>query len=524
MRFLSLFSGIEGASVAWPDWECAAVAEIEPFPCAVLKHHYPEIRNLGDVTKITQQQIEELGHIDVVIGGFPCQDVSVAGKRKGLKNADGTHTRSGLFYHAADIANWSKARWVIVENVPGLFSSHEGRDFASVVGELAGCNLDVPGDGWLSSGVALGEKGLVEWFVLDAQWRGLAQRRKRVFVVRDTGDWTHRPPFFPLTESLLRNPPPRRETGQGTTHSLAPCLGASGRGFDRTGDTRGQDAVIPIQEIGTFQKTGQGWWNGESVAQTLRDSSAGGASHANVIAHSLRADGFDASEDGTGRGTPLVPEVTGTLTNNYGISHGRSAGNNGGIAQGQLIPEVSAPVRAAPPSKHAGGSYFTEGHLIPEVSPPLRAGGNETGGDRPHGTDVDTCESLIPEVALQERDSKGSDSSTKDGHPPAVAFQPRIARNGRGDMGDKVNALQAQSGQTGKGDAAPCVATGYAVRRLTPICCERLQGFPDGYTAIPWHGKPPEQCPDGPRYKALGNSFAVPVVAWLGRRILELHV
>ena len=103
--------------------------------------------------------------------------------------------------------------------------------------------------------------------------------------------------------------------------------------------------------------------------------------------------------------------------------------------------------------------------------------------------------------------------------PVAYAFQPRIARNGRGDMGDVVNALNAQSGETGKGDAAPCVATQMAVRRLTPTEAERLQGFPDGYTAIPWKKKPAEDCPDGPRYKALGNSMAVPVMRWIGRRI-----
>ena len=102
-----------------------------------------------------------------------------------------------------------------------------------------------------------------------------------------------------------------------------------------------------------------------------------------------------------------------------------------------------------------------------------------------------------------------------------VAFQPRIARNGRGNMGELVNALQAQSGQTGKGDAAPCVATAMQVRRLTPRECERLQGFQDDWTAIPWRGKSADQCPDGPRYRALGNSWAVPVVRWIGRRIAQ---
>jgi hypothetical protein len=108
-------------------------------------------------------------------------------------------------------------------------------------------------------------------------------------------------------------------------------------------------------------------------------------------------------------------------------------------------------------------------------------------------------------------------------HGVAYGFQPRIARNGRGDMGDVVSALSAQSGETGKGDAAPCVAVAspqtWAVRRLTPVECERLQGFPDGFTDISWRKKPAGECPDGPRYKALGNSMAVPVMHWIGKRI-----
>src|SRR4051794_24056311 len=130
MRFLSLFSGIEAASTAWIPlgWECVAVAEKEPFPCALLKERHPSVPNLGDITKITQPQIAALGHIDAVVLGFPCQDVSVAGKQKGLKNADGSLTRTGLFFTAMQIIEWTGARWVIGENVPGLFSTNEGRD------------------------------------------------------------------------------------------------------------------------------------------------------------------------------------------------------------------------------------------------------------------------------------------------------------------------------------------------------------------------------------------------------------
>ena len=132
MRYLSLFSGIEAASQAFIPlgWECVGVAEIEPFPCKVLAHHYPDVPNLGSVTEITKEQIESLGHIDLVVGGFPCQDLSIAGKRKGLQNEDGSATRSGLFFTAMRIIEWAKPRWVVVENVPGLYSSQKGRDFA----------------------------------------------------------------------------------------------------------------------------------------------------------------------------------------------------------------------------------------------------------------------------------------------------------------------------------------------------------------------------------------------------------
>ena len=238
LRYLSLFSGIEAASVAWLPlgWECAAVAEIEKFPCAVLKHHYPNVPNLGDITKITEKQIKALRHIDVVVGGFPCQDLSVAGKRKGLKNADGTNTRSGLFYQAEQIAEWSGARFLLVENVPGLFSSHKGTDFASVVGELAGDEFDVPGEGWPNSGFALGPKGLVEWCVLDSQYFHLAQRRERVFIIRDSGDWQNRPPLLLEPSCLRGDSAPSRETWEDTAASPESGLGI-GIGGGQTGFT-----------------------------------------------------------------------------------------------------------------------------------------------------------------------------------------------------------------------------------------------------------------------------------------------
>ena len=240
--------------MAWHDlgWEPVAFSEIEPFPCAVLAHHYPDIPNLGDVTKITEEQIKELGPIDLVVFGSPCQDLSVAGARKGFKDADGSDTRSGLFTTAIRIIRWARkhngCRFALWENVPGAFSSpkgNKGADFAQVVGLMAGLrDVAIPKNGWGTEGAAVGDNGMLEWACLDAQWFGLAQRRKRVFAIVDFGDWVSRPPILLERHSLRGNTPPSREAGQEVTHDVALCLTSSGRGVERSGDTRGQDPVV----------------------------------------------------------------------------------------------------------------------------------------------------------------------------------------------------------------------------------------------------------------------------------------
>jgi len=503
MRFLSLFSGIEAASVAFLPlgWECVAVAEIEKFPCAVLKHHYPGVKNLGDVTKITKEQIEALGHIDVCIFGFPCTDLSVAGQRKGLKHADGTLTRSGLFFPAARIADWSRARWTVAENVPGLFSIDEGRAFATVVGELAGNRVDVPRDGWRNSGCVLGPKGLIEFTVLDAQFFGLAQRRQRVFIVRDTGNWADRPPLLFESKSLLWNYPPRRSPGQGAVGGVAPSIGASGRGTARAGESRGQDCVIPIN-MQAAAKNGAKSPNALVVGQpgdpahtvNASDQHAVAVPEANVVAHSLTGEGFDASEDGTGRGTPLIPEIAGTMM---------SCNDSGGFSNS---------------ADHAAAGY-----MVPELSPSLPAGGNKTGGDRPPGTDVDTSTSLIPEIvsqAMSAKWSKGSSGPAGDevcNLVPVSGDAPVQVQWASG--GGKTENPTMQALRSGAEHSYQFLRTGMAVRRLLPVECERLMGFPDRYTEIPWNGKPASECPDGNRYKSLGNSMAVPIISWLGQRI-----
>ncbi|WP_312318886.1 DNA cytosine methyltransferase [Stenotrophomonas sp.] len=389
MRYLSLFSGMEAAHLAWAPlgWECVGVSEIDPAACQLLKQRLPHVPNLGSVEDITEAQIAALGRFDVVIGGSPCQDLSVAGRRAGLAGA-----RSSLFHHQMRVFNAARhfcgARWLVWENVPGAFSSNKGRDFAVVVGAMAGCEVPVPDQGWGSEGVALGDNGLVEWSVLDAQWFGVAQRRRRVFSVLDTGNWSDRPPVLLEPESLRGDSPPRRESGEGVAGTLTRSAGERGA----EDPERGQ--LIPA--LARCDTTGDGTRQDWETCTIIP-----------AVAHTLRADGFDASEDGTGRGTPLVP-----------VAFDCKASGQAGFG----IGEIASTMRSM-------------------------------------------------------------------GH--------------------------ADSHQNGGGHLA--VQHGMQVRRLTPIECERLQGAPDNHTlVVNAKGKP---MADGPRYKMLGNSFAVPVIRWIGQQI-----
>lgn len=194
MRFLSLCSGIEAASVAWKDigWEAAGFAEIEPFPSAVLAHHFPNTKNHGDITKYDEWGIAP-GSVDLICGGPPCQAFSIAGQRGGMADPRGNLT---LTY--VNLVKAIRPRWIIYENVPGLLSSNGGRDFAAFVQAL------VDGGYCLS------------WRTFDAQRFGIPQRRKRVFVVGYLGDW--RPPaeVLSFSDCLRRNPPPRKGKGEGS--------------------------------------------------------------------------------------------------------------------------------------------------------------------------------------------------------------------------------------------------------------------------------------------------------------------
>ena len=336
MRYLSLFSGIEACSAAWKPlgWTCVAVAEIEPFPAAVLAHHYPSVPNLGDVTAITDARIAALGPIDLVVGGSPCQDLSVAGKRAGLAGE-----RSSLFHEQVRIFHAARAlcgaRFLLWENVPGAFSSHGGRDFGIVVGSMAGCELGVPRGGWGTCGAAIGSHGLVEWRVLDAQYvrveshpRAVPQRRRRVFALLDTGDWRDRPPILLEPEGLRGHPAPRRKAGEGIAGNVT-------RRIDRGGvNGEGSDGHPVAYGSGSEKSMGEDARHSR-VSRLTTDECAQGAA---IVAHSLKAEGFDASEDGTGRGIPLT---VGALTDGAHMGGGL---NGQDAYSGRIIPVAGSGV------------------------------------------------------------------------------------------------------------------------------------------------------------------------------------
>ena len=445
MRFLSLFSGIEAASSAcYPlGWEAVAFSEIDPFACSVLAHHYPSVPNLGDVTKITEEQIASLGHIDVVIFGSPCQDLSLAGKRKGfIDESDGSVTRSGLFFTAMQLFSWAHehcgARFAWWENVAGAYSSNKGEDFASVVAEMAGLrDVGVPKNGWGSEGCAVGDNGMLEWACMDAQWFGVAQRRRRVFAVLDTGDWSNRQPILLERNSLRGDSPPSREAGESVTGTIAARTqggGGLGTDFECTG---GLQPVIAIAFGGNNT-------TGPIDVATTRNACASGSGRMDFESETFITYCVHGTQD------PC-------FSNSTAFALGRNNGQENAIAfnpnqEGMGIGCVAAPIGASTGGVNQGCVAYTT---------------------KLHNTKSNNAGKIFEERTV---------------------------------------ALDANS-------PPPALLTATQVRRLTPEECEVLQGFSRGFTRIPRGKKPAKYCPDGPRYKAIGNSMAVPVIRWIGKKI-----
>lgn len=521
MKYLSVCSGIEAATVAWEPlgWKAVAYSEIEKFPSAVLSHHYPDTPNWGDMTKYKEWPDAD---INVLVGGTPCQSFSVAGLRKGMADP-----RGNLALVYLGIVDRYRPNWVVWENVPGVLSStsHDapdpcpppppvdlGCDGAEMETEddydseeTHALNAFLAGLSELGYGYALR--------VFDAQYFGVAQRRRRVFVVGYLGDWRPAHAVLFERESLRGDSAPRRETRAGTATGFEVGPGAGGfTDLSPTLDARCKDGPIRNQlgigvavfggnntqgpiDVATAlnaSATASGRQDFESetfvaqVAPTLQHNgkAAGSATQQDaetgaLVAHTLRGEGFDASEDGTVRGTPLVPVP-------FDTTQMTSAANRSNPKPGDPCHPLAAGAHA-PAIAFSANDYGND--ATEELSPTLRAGG----ADRSHANSGNWMA-----VAVSLRGREGGATAELGGE-----VCPAIRTGGGG--GDK-----------------PHVLNNMAVRRLTPRECERLQGFPDDYTLIPWRGKDPQDCPDGPRYKALGNSMAVPVMSWIGERINQV--
>jgi DNA (cytosine-5)-methyltransferase 1 len=405
LNYLSVCSGIEAATVAWHDlgWKPVGYSEIEPFPSAVLAHHYPDVTNYGDMTKYKEWTLNE--SVDLIVGGTPCQSFSVAGLRKGMDDP-----RGNLALVYCGMLDHFRPKWFVWENVPGVLSSSGGRDFGSFLGAVA----------QLGYGFA--------YRVLDAQFFGVAQRRRRVFVVGYLGDW--RPPAAVLFErgSLRRDTAP---------------------------------SAPPRKEPSAYFESSLAQYKQADIGGTLKASGGvlGGGSETFLTVYETHPADSRVKEMG---------DVCQTVTSRWGTGGGN-------------VPIVQTAFRK---SRRAQSAQDHETWVDDGIANTINL--FDQG-------DIRTTHAVVEAYSIREDAKANTFSATPLAVTPALqALRPSV---------------QSHHAQT-------FVADSIKVRRLTPVECERLQGFPDNYTNIPWRKK--EMSPDGPRYKALGNSMAVPCMQWIG--------
>ena len=698
LTYATVCSGIECMSAAVAPlggWKPVFFSEIEPFPCSLLKHRYPTVPNLGDMTKITAEiigdekwritngtdVIELAGRLDVLAGGTPCQDVSVAGKRKGM--AEGSGTRSSLAFHFARLCRELQPRWVVWENVPGVLTSNGGRDFAHFVRSIGEC------------GYSLAYRTMdAQWVRVDGLPRAVPQRRRRVWLVGmrtvgHTGDGWRAPAEILFEPQGVRgDTPPRRVTGQGFTRppkdgshcadsplptnsnggDVMPALTArdlearmTGQA-DRSGgyvlDPSGFDPYEPGGVKSESPEVSGALVNGSSpgfhnavcfenhqtdartqqvdVAPTMGATHNAQAANNNPlvvapadvfgkVAHAVNKNGdgekyakIDVAEtrntfsNSESRTQEVVVQPKGevvaidmdknkptnadkpvrkggagfgvsekgasyTLTardqhavayaiDSMGSNAMKSKNPHSGCREVECAPTLTTVDSA--PVKHQGGTAvvaFLPGNSAKaqglgaeeEVSPTLvktqgesgnkvavatecigvfdmeagkSSGRADTSGVSPtilalHGTDPHAVAIGLDRASFNQGKNAQFGFKVEEECAPtvvakgpgAVSFEPGIAR--REGASHRFSDEVTSTLRSDMGDNLPAVAVDYIVRRLTPLECERLQGLPDGYTKIPHRGKPAEDCPDTPRYKALGNGWAVNCARWICQRI-----
>lgn len=322
MTYATLCSGIEGFGLGFDraGMQCVYQCEIDAHCRKVLERHYPGIERGTDINDDEVAEALVRHRPNVLAFGSPCQDLSIAGKGRGLAGQ-----RSGLFFRCVELAFICEAGGVVWENVPGALSSNGGADFASVLEAFTGFRPAVPDRGWRNTGFCIGPLYSVAWAVLDSQWFGVPQRRRRVFVVGSLGDRSGPYRILSLAESLPWDSPPRREAGARVAASLTAGT-ASGSGVNAPGRRREDDVNLVCGALTPGAHPGS--YNGQ-------DAYTG-----HLVAHTLRAEGHDASEDGTGRGVPLVPVAY--------QQHGSDVGPMGTLRRGRGDVQSGVPFIAEP--------------------------------------------------------------------------------------------------------------------------------------------------------------------------------
>ena len=618
MKYGSVCSGIEAASVAWHDlgWEPQWFSEIEQFPSEVLKHRFPDVPNLGDMTQLTQNPTFNEQSINLLVGGTPCQSFSVAGLRKGLADP-----RGNLMLTFLALADAKKPKWIVWENVPGVLSSNGGKDFGTFLG-------------------ALGELGYgFAYRVLDAQYFGVAQRRRRVFVVGYLGDWRVAAAVLFERESLQGNTKPSRKKREEVT----------------------SDAEGSIGEAGS-------WWDGSQVAGTLTKQNANGAqrmpdkdnfgailqptiidraafNQGENAQYEPRIEAGETMSSLVARGPHAVAQpigingnIAGTIDANYfkgcgsanfgerdvvaqplyyeshpqdsrvngpkdvadtvSATYGTGGGNTPLVQQpiavdcfNQTINEKTSQTIGSSASdvNHYGAVLQVDSEYNTFVDKGINYGSTQKNnaleilrelrrkiGEKAfaqwglgilnslqsaqilqsdlHGNNIrpaafSTSWPIYCKISRKEDDSSWLLQSLREAECERCSPQGwELSEQLHRELGSYLSELSCKGASSkrlmqdlwdadegfgilrkalseiqkvwqsanDKGESTP---RSMRIRRLVPLETELLQGFPRNWTLIPYRNKEADQCPDGPRYKACGNSMAVPVMRWIGQRI-----
>ena len=528
MRFGSVCSGIEAASVAWHPlgWEAAWLSEIEPFPCAVLKHHYPNVPNLGDMTLLPDRILSgEVEAPDLFCGGTPCQAFSVAGLRNSLDDARGNLSLTfvgiaNAIDHVRSVRGDAPAI-VFWENVPGVLNTKDNA-FGCFLGALAGESepITAPGERWSNAGCVFGPQRTVAWRVLDAQYFGVAQRRRRVFVVASSRNDINPTEVLFEFEGVRRDIAPSREARESFAANfrsgvaeICPTIGCELAKQVNNQMVGNAEAFYIPEPIGFENSRRDGVRLYDDVSNTLQAFAGTGGGNGPMVSHSIA---FPSTMSGTQHATSenIAPSMGAKNPTAIAYSFDSLASNSmkssnphSGCRETDIAKTIDT--TDSNPSKNQGGIA-----VMQSVAYNIAPGKGELKDDI-HVTNAHVSKTI---------DASGSNPAMHQGGAAIVQTAYSIREDAKANtfsatplevstcVGSLVPSVQSHHAQT-------FVANTMAVRRLTPVECERLQGFPDGYTNIPW--RKADESPDGPRYKALGNSWAVPVVRWIGKRIQE---